>query len=84
MLIILTLTQWACTCSSFNKVKSITINNHIIDSEIYDENNVFILKDLQLKGIESFINEPYHDSLDIRNLFSIEKYVNEITETKKE
>lgn len=68
----------------FNKVKLITTNKHIIDSEIYDENNVFILQDLQLSGVEKFINEPYHDCLDIQNRFSIENYVNEITETKKE
>lgn len=64
--------------SVFNKVKLITTNKHIVDSEIYDERNVYILDGFGLIGIVNFINEPYHEGIADPEQFTLEKYIKEI------
>lgn len=45
----------------YQGVKLITTNKAIVSDPIYDENNVFVIKDGNIDGIETFLNRPMNE-----------------------
>ena len=66
--------------SIFIKTKLITTNKHIVDADLYDENNVFILDENNLSKIVDFLNRPYKEiNREILEKHTIAGMIEEIT-----
>lgn len=59
----------------YNK-KLITNNDHIREMDFYDENNIYIIKNESLDGIEDFLLAPFHEiPVTIKEKYTFEKWI---------
>lgn len=66
------------------KKKLITSNIDIKRYDFYNENNIFIIEDENLEGINEFINKDYEDiNQDIYEKYSLRSWVETIVNEKK-
>lgn len=61
----------------FLKKKIITNSKTIKDADFYHPDNIYVIEDDQLSGIEDFMNRPFHDiPEDISNQYEVNHWIN--------
>ena len=65
--------------SVFHDVKLLTTNSHIVDSEVYDPNNVFIIGKQDLVDLPHFLAIPTNRREDLIRKYSLENTIIEMT-----
>lgn len=62
----------------FNDIKLITTNQYIVENEIFDENNVFVLQENNFDDICTFLDKPVNVRNDLKEKYSLNTVLKEM------